>query len=65
MLSGTSSEFVTEDYIYRLLNGWGAAEQVINIAMNTISQNLKKNSVQLPTQYICKNINESECLFTK
>uniref|UniRef100_A0A914DJT6 Glycoside hydrolase family 38 central domain-containing protein n=1 Tax=Acrobeloides nanus TaxID=290746 RepID=A0A914DJT6_9BILA len=64
-LTGTSSLAVTQDYNYRMTKGWDMAEQVLNSALNTISQNIKNNTNQQPPWVICRNINESECLFTK
>lgn len=65
IFSGDSKEPVTQDYIYRLLNGWTNAEQVINSAMQAISQKQKQNAEAFPVQTICRNINESECVFIK
>uniref|UniRef100_A0A914C2F7 alpha-mannosidase n=1 Tax=Acrobeloides nanus TaxID=290746 RepID=A0A914C2F7_9BILA len=64
-ITGTSKQFVTQDYMMRMLQGWTSGEQVLNSAMQTISQRVKKNVVQFPQQIICRNVNESECAFTK
>lgn len=63
--SGTAKQYVTQDYIMRMLNGWTSGEQVLNNAMQTISQTIKNNTVSLPKQIICRNVNESECTFTR
>uniref|UniRef100_A0A914E6I4 Alpha-mannosidase n=1 Tax=Acrobeloides nanus TaxID=290746 RepID=A0A914E6I4_9BILA len=64
-VTGTSKEFVTQDYIYHMTQGWTEVEQVLNNAMQTISQSIKNNSNPFPYQIICRNINESECAFTR
>lgn len=48
-----------------MIQGWTAVEQVLNNAMQTISQSIKNNSNPFPYQIICRNINESECAFTR
>lgn len=53
------------DYVYRLEKGWTSIEPVLNNAMQTISQSIKNNSISLPIQIICRNINESQCEFTR
>lgn len=48
-----------------MCKGWTSVEQVLNNAMQTISQNIKNNNIALPTQIICRNINESDCVVTR
>jgi lysosomal alpha-mannosidase len=62
---GTCKEHVTQDYNYRLLQGWTAAEGVFQESLQAISQKVKGNTQQFPSQVYCRYLNESSCDFTK
>jgi lysosomal alpha-mannosidase len=62
---GTCKEHVTQDYNYRLLQGWTAAEGVFQESLQAISQKVKGNTQQFPPQVYCRYLNESSCDFTK
>lgn len=61
---GTSKEFVTQDYNMRMVLGVTSGEQVLNAAVQSLSQTSKNNNQPLPSQSICRQINESACAFT-
>uniref|UniRef100_A0A914IEA3 Alpha-mannosidase n=1 Tax=Globodera rostochiensis TaxID=31243 RepID=A0A914IEA3_GLORO len=64
-VTGTSKEFVTQDYVRQLLNGWQEAENVLNasfwyLATKNVSSSLNSNSL-----HFCSLANESICEATK
>lgn len=62
---GTAATYAIEDVTYRIVKAWDAGELLLNNAMTAISQKVKNNSVPLPNQIVCRQINESDCVFTK
>uniref|UniRef100_A0AC34GX20 Alpha-mannosidase n=1 Tax=Panagrolaimus sp. ES5 TaxID=591445 RepID=A0AC34GX20_9BILA len=62
---GTCKEHVTQDYNYRLLQGWTAAEGVFQESLQAISQKVKGNTQQFPAQTYCRYLNESSCDFSQ
>ncbi|KAE9547719.1 hypothetical protein FO519_009071 [Halicephalobus sp. NKZ332] len=64
-ITGTSKETVTQDYERQLLNGWDTAESAFNDYFSNLSQNFVHTSAKFPLQTFCRNLNESQCDFTK
>ncbi|KAE9547717.1 hypothetical protein FO519_009069, partial [Halicephalobus sp. NKZ332] len=63
-ITGTSKEFVTQDYERRLLDGWDTAESAFNDYLANISRRFVLTDSQYPLQAFCRNLNESQCDFT-
>lgn len=63
-ITGTSKEFVTQDYNMRMVLGVTSGEQALNAAVQSLSQTSKNNNQPLPSQSTCRQINESACAFT-